>query len=384
MCFYGQDSGGLKPEVIEGYIVDSCFYERQGDKCLGREGIEYANKIKNKDLLKVLDTTSRLYRGVYVKFKAVRATKPRNKKPCICNTKLLVNEVLEVDVNHTLLGDLFTEKSIKSYGKREYVEIDGFFINEFEGMFYYEKRGDKLLYPMWHDVTEELKSNDDLTPIIWFPHGPGGIRMKVGGTKYSEAPFNFGHGVGVPYKIEISKIIDVDTTYTLHDFYVEKYRERGYHLTTKGDTIVAYEDFKVGKVYKFKGIEYIDEYDYSEVDQDTTTNYQNIKPKEDYTEDEIIRYAVTIKATDAITIEVTVKRLDNTRELKTTTLISRWFYRPYEEWESFYASKEYRSEYTPPVSFLYIDKKPDESGKRLGHFHIELDGWKSAIDIKEE
>ena len=36
--------------VLEGYLFDdTCFYEKQGDKCLGREGTEYTDKIKNKD-----------------------------------------------------------------------------------------------------------------------------------------------------------------------------------------------------------------------------------------------------------------------------------------------------------------------------------------------
>ncbi len=192
LFFYGQNTSNQKPIIIEGYVFDdTCFYEKQGDKCLGREGTEYTDKINNKDLLKILDTI-KLSKGVYVKFKVVRVNKPYDEEPCICSTKLLVNEILEVNTSPTLYEEVFVNETIKSCGKSEYVELKGFLINEFEGMVFYEKTGDAILPPIWFRFEDGLWEKDTLMHIAGRYYGRDGITAKIRGTKYTESPYNFG------------------------------------------------------------------------------------------------------------------------------------------------------------------------------------------------
>ncbi len=142
----------------------------------------------------------------------------------------------------------------------------------------------------------------------------------------------------------------------------------------------VYEDFKVGKTYKFKGIEYIDEYvnDGSELD---TISANQFKAKED----EIIRYDITVKAIDAVTIEVTAKRLNKIKESKTMILISRFdrFYEA-EEIETLYESREIYQSHSNPAYDLSIYKERDKNGKMSGHLFISGNDWPWRIDIKEE
>lgn len=379
LTFYGQNSINQKPLVIEGYVFDdTCFYEKQGDKCLGREGTEYTDKIKNEDLLKVLDTT-KLFRGVYVKFEAVRVGKPHDEEPCICHTKLLVNEILEVGTKPTLYEEL-QSGTIKHCGKSEYVELDGFLINQFEGTVFHEKKDDTLLPAIWFMFEDGLWKRDSLMDIVGRRHGPYGNSVKIGGIKYTEAPFNFGCRVyNLPSGIEISKIIEVDTTYTLHDFYIEEYRKKGYYLSRRGDTLKAPEDFKVGKTYTFKGTEYI----YDDEELDSTSAQYNIKAKEDFTEDEIIRYSVKVEPIDAVTIKVTVTRLDDKKESK--YIILTWAFGGFRgEYESSYISKETVYIHGDPKSVLTIYTDVNEEGKRTGYFYFVDNKFKWSMEIIEQ
>ena len=291
----------------------------------------------------------------------------------------MVNEILEVGTKPTLYEEV-QDGTIKHCGKSEYVELDGFLINQFEGTVFLEKKDDTLLPAIWFMFEDGLWKKDSLMNIAGRRNGPHGISAKIGGIKYTEAPFSFGCRVySLPSGIEISKIIEVDTTYTLHDFYVEEYRKKGYYLSRRGDTLKAPEDFKVGKTYTFKGTEYI----YDDEELDSTSAQYNVKTKEDFTEDEIIRYSVKVEPIDAVTIKVTVTRLDDKKESK--SIILTWAFGGYRgNHESSYISHAVNKWNAEPICFLSIYTDVKENGKQLGEFYFVHDDWKSVMDIIEQ
>ncbi|NDI99557.1 hypothetical protein GWA97_10770 [Flavobacterium sp. LaA7.5] len=290
--------------------------------------------------------------------------------------QIIIKEIIPVIPEYSFWQYRYRDSKVLEI--REPVVAEGFLSKGFEYHTFKEMRNDTLVKTkacLFFDETFKGVDSLYLTDGRMYAN----LFIKVKGIR-KHGPLQYCNRTGSGYAIQVEEVLEVDTTYTLHDFYIEDYRKKGYYLNWLGDTLKAPEDFKIGKTYIFKGTEYI--YDDEEVLDSTSVQY-SIKAKEDFTEDEIIRYSVEVEFIDAVTIKITVTRLDNKKESKSIILTSAFGgYRG--EYESSYISKEVYYWSGEPVCFLSIYTDVKEKGKRLGEFYFVYDDWKSVMDIIEQ
>lgn len=82
--------------------------------------------------------------------------------------------------------------NLYSQSEKEYeiVQIEGFYVFGFETSFFYEKKDEKFLKPVWLEFDKKFIWNDSLKKIF-SENNLDGVYMKVKGYKYNNG--NFGH-----------------------------------------------------------------------------------------------------------------------------------------------------------------------------------------------
>lgn len=111
--------------------------------------------------------------------------------------------------------------NLYSQSKMEYetVQIEGFYVFGFEASFFYEKKDEKFLKPIWLKFDKNFIWNDSLRKIF-SENNLDGVYMEVKGRKYNNG--NFGHLGSSKSMIILTEIVCIEPELTFSKYFDNK------------------------------------------------------------------------------------------------------------------------------------------------------------------
>jgi len=96
---------------------------------------------------------------------------------------------------------------------------EGYYKTSFENSSFYEKNDDKIIRRSWLEFDKSIHLTDSLKVVLRQSAAKNGIYMKVVGVLKTNG--SFGHLGGSTSEITVFKILTIDSTDTLEDFFIK-------------------------------------------------------------------------------------------------------------------------------------------------------------------